>query len=158
MDATFWALVALIIFVGIIFYVKVPNKIGLALDKRADTIRDNLDAARKAREEAQSLLALYQRKRQDAEKEAEEIVASAKREADILANEAKQKIDDYITRRTKVAEQKIAQAEQKAIQDVKALAADRAIAASEIILRDKLATGGADLIKSSIAEVKNRLI
>lgn len=158
MDATFWALVALIIFIGIIFYVKVPNKIGLALDKRADTIRGNLDTARKAREEAQSLLALYQRKRQDAEKEAEEIVASAKREADILASEAKQKIDDYITRRTRVAEQKIAQAEQKAIQDVKALAADRAIAASEIILRDKLATGGADLIKSSIAEVKNRLI
>lgn len=157
MDATFWSTAALAAFIGLIFYLKVPAKIIGALDGRADDIRNELDQARKLREEAQALLAEYQRKRRDAEKEAEDIIASAKREADSLASESKSKLDDYVTRRTKMAEQKIAQAEQQAIQDVKAIATERAIAASEIILTNKLSDGGASLIKSSIAEVKAKL-
>lgn len=157
MDATFWATAALVVFIGLMFYLKIPAKITGMLDGRADDIRNELDEARKLREEAQALLAEYQRKRNDAEKEAEDIIESAKREADHLASESKSKLDDYVTRRTKVAEQKIAQAEQQAIQDVKAIAAERAIAASESILIDKLSDGGAALVKSSIAEVKAKL-
>lgn len=157
MDATFWATVALAVFIGLMFYLKVPGKVTGALDKRADDIRNELDQARKLREEAQALLAEYQRKRRDAEKEAEAIVESAKREADAIAAESKSKLDDYVARRTKTAEQKIAQAEQKAIQEVRILAAERAIAASEIVLAGKLSDGGAALIKSSIAEVKAKL-
>lgn len=157
MDATFWATAAFLAFIGLMFYLKVPAKIIGSLDGRADDIRNELDEARKLREEAQALLADYQRKRRDAEKEAEDIIASAKREADSLAVESKSKLDDYVTRRTKLAEQKIAQAEQQAIQDVKAIAAERAIAASEVILMDKLSDGGAALIKSSIADVKAKL-
>jgi F-type H+-transporting ATPase subunit b len=74
MDATFWALVGLLIFIGIIVYVKVPGMIGGALDKRADQIRNELEEAKKLREEAQALLAEYQKKRKEAEKEAAEIV------------------------------------------------------------------------------------
>ncbi|MEP2943660.1 MAG: F0F1 ATP synthase subunit B [Hyphomicrobiales bacterium] len=157
MDATFWATAAFVAFIGLMFYLKVPAKIIGSLDGRADDIRSELDEARKLREEAQALLAEYQRKRNDAEKEAEDIIESAKREADHLASESKSKLDDYVTRRTKVAEQKIAQAEQQAIQDVKSIAAERAIAASESILIDKLSDGGAALVKSSIAEVKAKL-
>lgn len=157
MDATFWATVAFFAFIGLLFYLKVPKMIIGSLDKRANDIRDELDQARKLREEAQSVLADYQRKHRDAEKEAEAIVESAKREAESLASEAKTKLNDYVSRRTKVAEQKIAQAEQQAIQDVKAIAAERAIAASEVILTDKLSDGGPALIKSSIAEVKAKL-
>ena len=75
MDATFWALVGLIIFLGIIFYVKVPAKIVGSLDDRANKIRDELEEAKRLREEAQQLMAEYQRKRQEAEEEAENIAA-----------------------------------------------------------------------------------
>ena len=98
------------------------------------------------------------RKRRDAESEAETIVEAAKREADTLASDAKKKLDEYVERRTKMAEQKIAQAETQAMQDVKAIAAERAIAASEQVLMSKLSDGGASLIKSSIAEVKSKLM
>ena len=158
MDATFWATAALIVFIALIMYLKVPGMITKSLDDRADKIRSDLDEARKLREEAQALLAEYQRKRRDAESEAETIVEAAKREADTLASDAKKKLDEYVERRTKMAEQKIAQAETQAMQDVKAIAAERAIAASEQVLMSKLSGGGASLIKSSIAEVKSKLM
>ena len=158
MDATFWATAALIVFIALIMYLKVPGMITKSLDDRADKIRSDLDEARRLREEAQALLAEYQRKRRDAESEAETIVEAAKREADTLAADAKKKLDEYVERRTKMAEQKIAQAETQAMQDVKAIAAERAIAASEQVLMSKLSDGGASLIKSSIAEVKSKLM
>jgi F-type H+-transporting ATPase subunit b len=104
MDATLWAQtwaqVALVIFLGIVIYLKVPGMIAKSLDARASKIADELDSAKRLREEAQSLLAEYQKKRKEAEAEAAEIVAVAKREAEALAEEAKQKTADYVARRT----------------------------------------------------------
>ena len=91
MDATFWALIALFIFLGVVVYLKVPGMIAKALDERAAKIRDELDEARRLREEAQQLLAEFQKKRKEAEKEAADIVAAAKREADALLEEAHKK-------------------------------------------------------------------
>ena len=96
MDNTFWATVALIIFIGVVLYLKVPAMIGKALDERANSIRGELDEARRLREEAQQLLAEYQRKRKEAEKDAADIVAAAKREADMLLDEAHKKTEDYV--------------------------------------------------------------
>ena len=118
--ATFWALVALVIFLGVVVYIKVPGMIAKALDARADKIRNELDEARRLREEAQQLLAEYQQKRKEAEKEAADIVAAAKREADMLVGEAHKKTEDYVARRTALAEQKIAQAERDAVNEVRA--------------------------------------
>ena len=99
-------------------YLKVPGMIAKALDARADKIRHELDEARRLREEAQQLLAEYQSKRKEAEQEAADIVAAAKREADLLLAEAHKKTEDYVTRRTAMAEQKIAQAEREAVNEV----------------------------------------
>ena len=76
MDATFFALVALVIFLGIVIYLKVPGMITRNLDARSDQIRNDLEDARRLREEAQELLAEYQRKRKEAEQEASDIVAA----------------------------------------------------------------------------------
>ncbi|MCX8281038.1 F0F1 ATP synthase subunit B [Phyllobacterium sp. 0TCS1.6C] len=157
-DATFYALVGLIIFLALIVYLKVPGTVGKSLDARADKIRDELEEARRLREEAQSLLAEYQRKRKEAEKEAGEIVAIAQREAHGLLDEAKQKTEEYVARRTKLAEQKIAQAELEAVNEVRATAVDVAIAAAGKVLADKVdAKTSAELFKSSLTEVKSRL-
>ncbi|MRG56150.1 F-type H+-transporting ATPase subunit b [Phyllobacterium sp. YR620] len=158
LDATFYALVGLIIFLALIVYLKVPGVVGKSLDSRADRIRDELEEARRLREEAQSLLAEFQRKRKDAEKEAGEIVAIAQREAHGLLEEAKKKSEEYIARRHKLAEQKIAQAQVEAVNEVRATAVDVAVAAASRVLADKVDTKtSADLFKSSLSEVKSRL-
>ncbi len=158
MDATFWATVALAIFLGVIIYFKVPAMITKSLDERANRIRSELEEARRLREEAQQLLAEYQRKRKDAEKDASDIVAAAKREAEALVAEAKRKTEDYVTRRTALAEQKIVQAERDAINEVRASAVDIAVEAARSILATRVdARTGADLFKASLEDVKTKL-
>lgn len=157
-DATFWALVALIIFLALMVYLKVPGMVTSALDKRADTIREELDEARRLREEAQALLADYQRKGREAETEAEEIIEQAKREAEALAAESGKRLEEYVANRTRQAEEKIAQAEAQALQEVRALSADVAISAAERILGAKVKGSAADaLIARSIGDVKSKL-
>jgi F-type H+-transporting ATPase subunit b len=157
-DATLWAFVARIIFLGIIIKAGVPGLIAAALDKRAKTIEDELDQARRLREEAQALLAEYQRKQREAEGEAEEIVTLAKREAEAMEKDAAAKIQDYVARRTKQAEEKIAQAESQAIAEVKGTATDVAVSAAQSILAKQMGgKAGKDLLKASIDEVGAKL-
>ena len=158
LDATFYATVGLVIFLGYMVYLKVPGLMGKALDGRAEKISSELAEARRLREEAQQLLAEYQRKRKEAEKEAAGIISSAENEAKAIAAEAKKKTEEYIVRRTALAEQKIAQAESQAVLEVKSSAVDLAAAATESILASKL-TGKTsdDYFAKSISEVKSHL-
>ncbi len=158
MDATFWALIALILFIALIVYVKVPGTIAKSLDDRADKIRNELDEARRLREEAQQLLAEYQRKRKDAEKEASELIAAAEHEALGLVAEARQKTEEYVERRAAMAEQKIALAETEAVNEVRQSAVDIAVSAARTLITEKADAKAVDgLFKSSVAELKERL-
>lgn len=158
MDATFWAFIALVIFLAVVFYVRVPGTISKSLDERAVRIRNELDEARRLREEAQQLLAEYQRKRKEAEKEAGDIVAAAKREAEALADEAHRKAEEYVTRRTALAEQKIGQAQRDAVAEVRSIAVDVATEAARAVLAAKVdAKAGADLFKDSLKAVRSKL-
>ncbi len=157
MDNTFWAFTALVIFLGIAAYMKVPATIAKSLDARADKIKADLDEASRLRDEAKALLTEYQNKRKEAEKEAADIVASAKREAEILRADAQAKSEDYVRRRTIVAEQKIAQAESDAVNAVRSSAVDLAIAASSKLLEGRDAKANADLFKQALVDVKAKL-
>ena len=157
-DAEFWVAVAFVIFVAGLGYLGVHRMIAKSLDERADRIKAELDEARKIKDEAAQLLAQYQRKRQEAEGEAQEIIAGAKAEAERLAVEAKAKIEEFVARRTKMAETKIAQAEAQAAADVRAAAADAAVAAAEKILTQET-TGrlANELISKGIEDVRKKL-
>lgn len=158
MDATFWATVALFLFLGIIFYLKVPGMISKALDERAAKISNELEEARRLREESQQLLAEFQRKRKEAEKEASEIVEAAKREAAMLAEDAHKKTEEYVARRAALAEQKIGQAERDAINEVRASAVDLGVEAARRILAARVdARADADMFQASVSEVKAKL-
>lgn len=158
MDATFWALIALIIFLGIVAYMKVPGMMAKSLDERADRIRNELDEARRLREEAQQLLAEYQRKRKDAEKEAGELIAAAEHEAEGLVADARQKTEDYVVRRTAMAEQKIALAEAEAINEVRQSAVDIAVTAAQTLIAEKAdAKAVGAMFKASVKEMKEKL-
>ena len=130
MDATFWAMIALFIFLGVVVYLKVPGMIAKALDERAAKIRNELEEARRLREEAQQLLAEFQKKRKEAEKEAAEMVAAAKRESDLIIEDAHKKTEEYVARRAALAEQKIGQAEREAVNEVRSIAVDVATEAA----------------------------
>lgn len=156
--ATLWVFISLVIFLGVLVWMGVPKMITGALDGRADRIRKDLDEARKLREEAQALLADYQKKRKAAEAEAGDIVAHAKREARQIVEDAKVKSADTIKRRTAMAELKIAQAERDAVAEVRSAAVDIAVEAARKILAEKAGgTTAADLFKDSLAAVKSKL-
>lgn len=158
LDTYFWVILALLLFFAILFYFKVPAAIAKALDARAEGIRKELDDARRMREEAQQLLADYQRRSKEAEEEAKMIIAQAKREAEMLAAETRKSLAETVERRTKAAEDKIARAEAQALGEVKTAAVDAALAAAETILRAKVTGSEAQgLIEESIRELKGRL-
>jgi len=157
-EPEFWVAVAFVIFIGVLIYVGVHTKLTDALDTRAARIKAELDEARRLREEAAQLLAAYQNKRGEAEREAQAIITEAQHDAERTAAEAHAKMEDFVARRTKLAETKIAQAEAQALADVRAAAADAAVAAAEKILtvaaKGKVAE---DLIAQGIADVKAKL-
>ncbi len=157
-DATFFAFVGLVLFLALIVYLKVPGMMAKSLDDRADQIRNELAEAKRLREEAQHLLAEYQRKRKEAEAEAAHIVAAAEREAEMLTAEAKKKTEEFVTNRTALSEQKIKQAEVDAIKAVRSAAVDLAIAAAETVIGKQAdAKVQSELFGQAVGEVKTRL-
>ena len=134
MEPETWVALAFVVFVVGLGYIGVHRMVAKSLDERSARIKAELDEARKLKDDAAQLLADYQRKRQEAEGEAQEIIAGAKAEAERLAIEAKTKIEEFVARRTKMAETKIAQAEAQAAADVRSAAAEAAVAAAEKIL------------------------
>ena len=157
-EAEFWVAAAFVIFIGILVYVGVPKMLLGALDDRAKRVQAELDEARRLKEEAQKLLAEYQAKQRQAESEAAGIIEGAKADAERIATEAKTKMEEFVARRTQMAETKIAQAEAQAVADVRAAAAEAAVTAAEKILtatvKDKVAD---DLIARGIGDVKAKL-
>jgi F-type H+-transporting ATPase subunit b len=158
LEAEFWVALGFFVFLGLLGYLGVHRKLAKSLDDRAIRIKAELDEARKLKDEAAALLADYQRKRQEAESEAQEIIDGAKAEAERLAEEAKAKVEEFVARRTKIAETKIAQAEAQAAAEVRGAAAEAAVAAAEKILtqeaKGKLA---AELIAKGIEDVRKKL-
>ena len=156
--ATFWAFMALVAFLAIVIYLKVPQKIAAALDGRSRKIQAQLDDARRLRQEAEALVAEYRRRHGEAQAEADAIVTQAQREAEALTVEARARIEDYVTRRTKAVEARIAQAESQAVAEVRSRAVDVATAAAARILAEKAqgATGD-ELVARSIGTVRSSL-
>jgi F-type H+-transporting ATPase subunit b len=154
----FWVAVSFFVFVGVLIKMGVPSMITKALDDRADGVRKELDQARRLREEAQDLLADYQRKQRAADEEAKAIIDQARREAEGMKAESARSLKEQIERRTRLAEEKIARAEAQAVSEVRAAAVDAAISAAERLISDKLeGAGGADLVDRSIRELKGKL-
>jgi F-type H+-transporting ATPase subunit b len=158
LDAEFWVAVAFVVFLAALVYLGVHGTMVKLVDQRRDRIKAELDEARRLKEEAQALLAQYQRKRHEADQEAAAIVAGAQAEAERLGAEAKAKMEEFVARRTKMAETKIAQAEAQALADVRAAAAEAAVSAAEKVLTQTVKGELAErLIAKAIDDVKARL-
>ena len=153
-----WVAVAFVILMALFAYLGIHRTVLTALDKRAERIKAELDDARRLKDEAAKLLADYKAKRATAEREADEIISNAKAEAERIATEAKAKMEDFVARRTKTAESKIALAEAQAVADVRAAAANAAVTAATTILSQSVKGSVADdLLAKGIAEVRAKL-
>src|SRR3954454_18425945 len=157
-EPEFWVAVAFVILMGVFVYVGVHRTVLKALDHRRDRIKAELDDARRLKDEAAQVLAEYKARHASAEREAEEIVSNARAEAQRIASEAKSKMEDFVARRTKTAESKIALAEAQALADLRAAAADAAVhAASNILTQSVKGPVADDLMARGIAEVRQKL-
>jgi F-type H+-transporting ATPase subunit b len=157
-DPETWVAIAFIILVIVAAWLGVHRTVLTALDHRAERIRTELEDASRLKEEAAKVLAEYKTRRASAEREAADIIASANAEAERIAREAKAKMEDFVARRTKTAESKIAFAEAQAVADVRAAAADAAVRAASTILSQSVKGSLADdLLAKGIAEVRQKL-
>jgi F-type H+-transporting ATPase subunit b len=157
-EAEFWVALAFAIFVLVLGYFGAHKKVVQGIDDRRDRIKAELDQARALKEEAQALLAAYQRKQREVEGEAQAIIASAQAEAERLTAEAAAKMEEFVARRTKMAEEKIAQAEVQALADVRSAAVDAAVAAAGSVLARMAKGDAADrLLADGIADLKAKL-
>ena len=157
LDNSFYALVALVIFLAIVVYFGIPRIIGKMLDMQIQKIADDLAEAKKLREEAAALLVEYEQKRVAAEGEAAGIIAAAQEEATRLTAEAQTALAELVARRTRAVEDKIAQAEAQAVAEVRARSADVAIEAARLVLTDEMNRKGGQVVDRAIGDVANRL-
>lgn len=152
-----WVALAFALFLGLLIYLGAHRRVTDSLDQRRGRIKSELDEARRLKEEAQALLAEFERKGREAEGEAAAIIAGAKAEAERLATEAKTRMEDFVARRTKMAEDRISQAEAQALADVRSAAADAAVIAAKKILSDSAKGKVADdLVARGIEDVRKK--
>jgi F-type H+-transporting ATPase subunit b len=155
--ASIWVLIGLLIFLGLMVYFGVPKLIAKVLDDRIRRIESELSEAERLRAEAKALLEEYGRKREEADKEAEDIVSAAREEAFRMTAEAKTSLENLIARRERAVEEKIAQAEAQAVAEVRSRSADIAVEAARRLLTQQMTTKGDALVEQSIKDVGERL-
>ena len=157
-DPEFFVLLGFLVFVGILIYVGAHRVVLKALDARGEAIAAELSQAAKLRDEATALLASFEKKSAEAEANAAAIVAEARAQAEQLGVEAAERLKEFIARRTKQAEAKIALAEAQAAAEVRAAAAEHAARAAEVVLSDQMkGSAGADLVSREIGQIRGRL-
>ena len=156
-EASNWVSIGFVAVLGLFAYMGVHKTVANSLDERAQKIADELDEARRLREEAQELLAHYQRRQREAEEEAQDIVEQAKRDAQRLAAETRDKINDQITRRAKAAEEKVARAEAQAMSEIRGETASIAIEAAKEVIRSRMDEGAQSaLAERAIDELRSK--
>ncbi len=157
-NTDFAVLIAFILFLSVLFYLKVPGLLGGLLDKRAEGIQDELNEARAVREEAQAVLAEFERKQKEVQDQADRIVAHAKDEASEAAEQAKADLEVSIARRIKAAEDQIASAEASAVKEVRDRAINVAVdVAKEVVAKQITAAQGNKMIDASISDIETKL-
>ncbi|MEM1430699.1 MAG: F0F1 ATP synthase subunit B [Pseudomonadota bacterium] len=157
-NSDFVVLIAFVVFIGVLVYFKVPGLIGKMLDDRADNVRNELETARALREEAQTILAEFERKQKDVQEEAQRIVAQARTDAEAAAVQAKEDLQNSIERRMKAAGEQIRSAEEAAVKAVRDRAVQVAVAAAADVVRSGITAADAEaMIADSLKVVEAKL-
>jgi F-type H+-transporting ATPase subunit b len=155
---SFWVAVAFLLFIGILFYYKVPAMLAKLLDDRGLRIRHQLDEAQRLREQAQAMFVEYQAKQRGALRDAADIVATAEAEVERQREAGEAELKNALARRRALAEARIRQAEAAAVQAVRSAAADLAVDAAKIVIADQMQGPAAGaLVDRAIADLRSKL-
>lgn len=158
MNTTIAVLISFTTFFAILFYFKVHKKIIKKLDDRADNIKSEIDEARQLREDAQSLLASFERRHTEVDTLAQEIISNAKTDSELYMQKAKKDLEQSVNNRVNAAKLQIQMAEKRAIKSVQLQAVNSAIEAVEKALKDKLSEGAIeDSVNKSFDKIKTQL-
>jgi F-type H+-transporting ATPase subunit b len=157
-EEDFWEWLGLIAVVAVFLYQRVPAFIGRALDRRAEAIAKELESVKRLREEAETVLISYRERAESAEHEAAAILSETRAETERFTAEARAQMQAQIERRARQAQERIAQAEANAMTEIRALAADAAVAAAQKLIAARLGEQkAASLITQSINELPSKL-
>ena len=157
-DATFWVAVSFLIFIGIIFYFKVPQKVDRSLNESIDKIKQDLDNAEKLKDEAKNVLSEYENKLSKSKKEINLLIQKAKNEAEKNIIKTNEEFHKVAENRKKIAEEKIRQMKTQAIKDVKNSSITIAIQVAEKIIKNSIDKKKLDKIYiTSVEETKKIL-
>ena len=157
-EATFWVAVSFLIFVGLLFYLKVPQKIGQSLDESIKKIKEEIDNAEKLKDEAKNILSEYESKVSKSKQEIKNLIQKAEKQAESNIIKTNEEFHNIVENRKKAAEEKIKQMKTQAIKDVKNSSVDIAIRSVEKIIKNSIDKKKLDKIYiSSIDEAKKIL-
>ena len=161
-DATFWVAISFFIFVGVLIYFKVPQKINTTLSFKINEIKNELNEAEKLKAEAKDLLSDYENKIDKSKKETQEIINLAKKTSEKIILEKTEKFHQIMDNKKKNAEQKIIQMKENAIKDIKNISVKISIEAVERLIKnsidknklEKLYIKSLDQTKTSLKHIK----
>ena len=157
-DESFFVALAFATVVAAFLYLKLPQRLLAALDAKSAEIANELEQARKLREEAQALLANYETRRKAADQQAEVILTEARETAQRLAEESRTAMQAQLERRTLQAESKIARAEEQLVGEVRSAITQLAVDAAAHLIETGMSAQQANaLIEQNISELKDRL-
>ena len=157
-DATFWVAISFVIFVGVLFYLKVPQKIYDSLDESIKKIKKEIDEAEKLKDEAKNILSEYETKISKSKQEVNLLIKKAQNESEKNIIKINEEFHNIFENRKKMAEEKIKQMKMQAIKDIKNSSVDIAIQALEKIIKNSIDKKKLDKIYiSSIEETKKIL-
>ena len=157
-EPDFWEWLGLLTVIAVFLYMRAPATIARALDRRAEAIAKELESVKRLREEAETVLINYRERAESAEHEAATILNETRAETDRFTAEARTQMQAQIERRARQAQERIAQAEANAMAEIRALAADAAVAAAQKLIAARLGEQkAASLISQSINELPAKL-
>ena len=157
-DATFWVAVSFFLFVGVLVYFKVPQKIFTTLDESINKIKKDVEEAEKLKEEAKNILSDYEAKLDKSKIEIDLMIKNAQKESESNIIKINDQFHKIFENRKKMAEEKIKQMKLQATKDIKNYSVEVAIIALEKIIKNSIDKKKLDKIYvSSVNEAKKIL-
>ena len=157
-DATFWVAVSFVLFVGVLLYFKVPQKIFATLDESINKIKKDIEEAEKLKEEAKNILSDYEARLDKSKVEIDLMIKNAQKESEANIIKTNDQFHKIFENRKKMAEEKIKQMKLQATKDIKNYSVEVAIIALEKIIKNSIDKKKLDKIYvSSVNEAKKIL-
>ena len=154
-DATFWVMISFFLFIGLLIYFKIPQKIKSSLDENIGGIKNQIDEADKLKEDAKNILTEHEKKISNSKAEVELLINKANEEVEKNVIKTNQNFHNLMDNRKKNAEERIKQLKNQALKDIKNTSVKIAIESVEKLLKNSLDKSKLDKIyTSSIEETK----